>query len=45
MSPEEADSLSHLMGKLMEKNEKKGYELKIDQMNELHLVELLKDTL
>lgn len=30
------------MGKLIEKN-KQGYELQINQMDELHMVELLRD--
>lgn len=39
MSLEEADVLSHLMGKLMEENTQ-GSELQMDQMNKVHMVEL-----
>lgn len=42
MSSEEASVLSYLMGKLMEKN-KWAYELQIDQMNKVQMVELLRD--
>lgn len=42
MSSEEADVLSTLMVKLMEKNQQ-GYDLQTDHMNPLHMAELLRD--
>lgn len=42
MFSEEADVLSNLMGELVEKN-KQGYELQINQMDDCHMVELLRD--
>lgn len=42
MSSEEADVLSNLMGELIEKT-KQGYELQINEMDELQMAELLRD--